>query len=181
VPALSRQREFSDERAYLWLPAIAAFGFLGTASLAPAMARGSAGGVVAAGHRSIFVGRGQVSMPRFRAGSPRIIANGAFNGRNGIGNRNDFGRQRADLGSIVAWPYLWSLDPTPESFALTGDPAPSTPPVIVVSGSPANALQQTAQAAPPDFSYVAGCHAIPGGYHCDTPHRPATPPRPFGG
>jgi hypothetical protein len=30
--------------------------------------------------------------------------------------------------------------------------------------------ERATAAALPDYGYVAGCHAIPNGYHCDFPH-----------
>jgi hypothetical protein len=150
-----------------WVLPIATLGFLATADMAPALARGGATGVVATGPH--FAGHARFASPHFRAGSPRIAAD-RFNGQ------NDFGRQRATLGSVVAWPYLWSLGPAPEEISMTGDPAPSVSPVIVVSGSSNDSALRSTPQAPPDYSYVAGCHAIPGGYHCDTPHGAGTPP-----
>jgi hypothetical protein len=49
------------------------------------------------------------------------------------------------------------------------------PQVIVISGSNyAQGPMAPAPGDPPDYSYVPGCHAIPNGYHCDTP-RPEAP------
>jgi hypothetical protein len=100
-----------------------------------------------------------------------------------IGDRfnasRDFDRGRIaprNFGSAVAWPYLWPVDPFWGSTALAGSDAPSTLPVVVVPSSPETPPQQTAQATPPDFSYVAGCRAIPGGFHCDPQQRSASPP-----
>jgi hypothetical protein len=150
-----------------WALPIAALGFLVTADLAPALARGGATGIVATGPH--FAGHARFAPPHFRARFPHIAAR-RFN------VRNDFGRQRATIGSVVAWPYLWSLGPAPEAISMAGDQIPTAPPVIVVSGSPNDAPLRSGPQAPMDYGYVAGCHAIPGGYHCDTPRAAGTPP-----
>jgi hypothetical protein len=46
---------------------------------------------------------------------------------------------------------------------------PATPPVIVMSGLPNGVPERRAPETPPDYGYVAGCRAIPNGYHCDIP------------
>jgi hypothetical protein len=149
-------------RRLFWLLAFAVSGVVGTAGMAPALARGGATGVVAAGPRSFA--HAPFARPQFRGGFPRAVVAGR--GNQGFNLQNDLLRRGAGLGAIVAWPYLWSLDPAPEQISLAGDDPPAAPQVIVVSGSPGGA---PAPAAPLDFSYVAGCHAIPGGYHCDPP------------
>jgi hypothetical protein len=133
--------------------------------MAPALARGGATGIVVAGPRT--VARPPFAVPQSRGGSPRTVVAGRAN------LRADLFRQRAafgaPLGGIVAWPYLWPLDPVPEQISLTGDDPPAAPQVIVVSGSPSVVQSPATSPARLAYSYVAGCHAIPGGYHCDPP------------
>jgi hypothetical protein len=152
-------------RRLFWLLAFAVSGVVGTAGMAPALARGGATGVVAAGPRSFA--HAPFARPQFRGGFPRAVVAGR--GNQGFNLQNDLLRRGAGLGAIVAWPYLWSLDPAPEQISLAGDDPPAAPQIIVVSGSPGGAPTPAALTVPPDFSYVAGCHAIPGGYHCDPP------------
>jgi hypothetical protein len=158
-----------------WPVAIALSALLCISGAMPALARGGGGhggriGVTRA-HRAVALVRGALfSTARFDAGSPRI-------GAGPLNQPGDFIRTRGvsgNVGSVVGWPYLWPLDSTPGVISLTGSDAPSTPQVIVVAGSAADAPPRSAP--DPDYGYVPGCRAIPGGYHCDTQRRPATEP-----
>jgi hypothetical protein len=154
-----------------WLPAIAVLALLGTTALPPAFARGSAGGFGGLRASSAFAVHGSVhgrrTFARSRVGTPRFIGpNRAFIGRN-VGFRNDFRlgqrNQFLDAWPIAAWPYSWPMDDTP----VTVGGSPSSPSVIVISGVPNSAAERTVPQTPPDYSYVAGCRAVPNGYHCD--------------
>lgn len=72
------------------------------------------------------------------------------------------------------WPYWPLLDTAPLNTTQTDPDVPSDPYVIVMSNVPGRAPNATVPAAPLDYSY-AGCHAIPNGYHCDSPRNQATP------
>jgi hypothetical protein len=112
-----------------------------------ALARGGGGG-----HAGVVVRGGVV-----RPGVPRF---GRAPGR-------EFARARGVrrlAGPVVALPYVWPLDPAggPQVVSVPiVEPAP-LPPVFVVAGAPVSAVV-------PDFGYVRGCLAIPGGYHCEVP------------
>ena len=133
----------------------------------PAAARGGGGGIGYAVPHAAFASRAPFATQRFHAGTPRI-AGGRFVRRDDLGRGRGTGR---NFAPVVAWPYGWSLDPVPEVIQIQGADAASSQPVIIAAGPP----PQTAEpAALPDYSYVAGCRAIPGGYHCDPPHAAAS-------
>jgi len=60
------------------------------------------------------------------------------------------------------WPAGYTFQPVQQV------PPPPQPPQIIVIQANGNGRMTMADAAP-DVSYVKGCHAIPNGYHCDTP------------
>ena len=63
------------------------------------------------------------------------------------------------------WPYF----PLSEAYALPAEAgAASQPEVIVMAGPHVAAPENPTPRAPADYSYIAGCRAIPNGYHCDT-------------
>jgi hypothetical protein len=65
------------------------------------------------------------------------------------------------------WPY--GLD-APIQVPAAAEAVPSQPEVLVIAGSHGDLPENTTPQTPPDFSYVAGCHAIPNGYYCDNTH-----------
>lgn len=141
----------------IWIVAIAAAGLLGTGQ-GPALARGSHAAHVASsgGARSSY---------------------GHSRGKPGIdfGRINRGGQRRDELRNgvpIVGWPYL----PAFEEIPVGGSDVPAQPQVIVVSGGPGGSPPH---AAANDYGFVAGCRAIPNGYHCEPPHHEeASPQRP---
>jgi hypothetical protein len=145
----------------VWLPTIALLSLIGTGIGAPALARGGGDGF---------------TMPRFAPASSahphpsirrNLLAPQTF-ARDGAGLDFRHRNQSENALPIGIWPYWPSIDATPEqSFSERSGPAPS---VVVISGSPRDAPQRVAPETPADYSYVAGCHAIPNGYHCDAPH-----------
>jgi hypothetical protein len=152
-----------------WVLVVAALGFLGTSVAAPpALARGG-------------VNTGMVG---FRSGFATQTARPSM--RNGVVMRHIFARH-ADVQSglrfrrsqlpITIWPYSSFTNTAPMDVPLNqSDVPPSSPFVIEVSGAPNGGSNRTAPDTPPDFSYVAGCHAIPNGYHCDAPHNETVAP-----
>ena len=68
---------------------------------------------------------------------------------------------------ITLWPgeppTIQTEAPPPE------EAAPPPPQVIVLAAPHGGSSENAAPAAPADYSYVTGCHAIPNGYHCDAP------------
>jgi hypothetical protein len=157
----------------VWLPAIALMAAVGTSG--PAAARGGGGGGLGfAAPHAAFAARAPFATGRFHAGTRRI-ARGPFI-RGPFIRGGDFGRGRGvarNIGPVVAWPYLWSLDAGPQVIQMPGSDPPSAQPLIIAAGPPP---QSYGPAPLPDFSYVAGCHAIPGGYHCDPPQPAAAKP-----
>jgi hypothetical protein len=172
----------------LWFLAAALLIFLGTASTELAWARSGGGG---GGGGGGFGRGGRVMASRghgLRAGlrsnivGARSIArnltprNGSGFGQTGFQNGFGFGRDGVLGGSQFPfwpfWPYFdtASMDPAPAAGA-----GPSDPFVVVTSGLPNGASERAAADPLPDYGYVAGCHAIPNGYHCDAPHGQATP------
>jgi hypothetical protein len=167
-----------------WLPTIVILSLLGTGSIAPALARGGATGSGGARASSAFFVHGSRTFTRSHAVTPRFAArNRAFIARN-IGVRNGLrfrgGNQFLNSWPLGFWPDWWS-DSWPYSWPTGTTPVaagqgPSDPSVIVISSVPNLAPVQTPPQAPPDYSYVPGCHAVPNGYHCDVhPNAGAAP------
>jgi hypothetical protein len=171
-----------------WLLAISMCNLVGASSLAPTWARGGANGFATP--------RSQPASPMRLQRSPIVTGFGvsgfplAFSGRvsrqevrrdvvvlpfrgRSIDVRNDLGlRRRAQIQNglpIGVWPYWSPIDMPLMEVPPVGTPAASNLPVIVVSGLANGAQQRTAPETRPDYSYVAGCRAIPNGYHCDPP------------
>jgi hypothetical protein len=94
------------------------------------------------------------------------VSNRAFVTRNLAFRNNLRARQLAPVQSF--WPMGWWPDSWPVSTptVVVGD-GPAVPSVIVVSTPTAGASGAGAPVMPPDYGYVAGCHPIPNGYHCD--------------
>ena len=123
--------------------------------------------------RAGFSGRVVVGTPRALISRPimprRAIAAQRFHAFNGAARL----RQRFLTGFPVSgiWPDFWWPDTPVMQVPAPTDGASQTPlqPQIVVVQS--DAAAHTAPEPPPDFGYIAGCRAIPNGYHCDTlPH-----------
>jgi hypothetical protein len=121
-----------------------------------AEARGGAGGG-RGGNFAVHIGHAFRPAPfanqRFRPFAARHLNQRRF-------AQNDFSGIWPGYGY---WPDDWSDG---GGYAYQPQPAPAQPQVIVIH---ADADQHLVSADPmPDHSYVAGCHAIPNGYHCDT-------------
>jgi hypothetical protein len=93
--------------------------------------------------------------------------------------REEFGRNGGRLfgnnfvGPFgLAWPFFYGL---PGDFYSGGTETPAGPEVVVLSTPPSIAPPIPTPQAPLDFSYVAGCHPIPNGYHCDSQHQQTSP------
>ena len=71
------------------------------------------------------------------------------------------------IGGI--WPGFWWPDATQAVAAPTIDATaqPQLQPQVIIMQS--DKAAHTASEPAPDFGYIPGCHAIPNGYHCDTP------------
>jgi hypothetical protein len=141
---------------------IATFVVLGMGSVAPALARSSAHGAGIARSPARLAARLPLLFSEGRFVAPGMIAGvGSF--QNGFSRR---GGRFGNYGWLGDWPYAgWPLDTTQAQVATE---VPSHPEVIVISG-PNNG---GGRARPEDdYSYVAGCHAIPNGYHCDAPRQ----------
>ena len=188
----------------LWFSAIAILMLLGTGSTAPAEARGRASGfstgrpfvspmharrpsivrVPRSSIRSRFVVPGTI-VQRFGVQDrfPFGIQNGfPFAAQNGFGFAgNGFGFVGNGFGFVGnafgGWPFGgWPLlDTAPLQVPSVANETPSAPVVIVMSGLSDGAPERARPETPPDYGYVAGCHAIPNGYHCDIPHNEGTP------
>ena len=104
--------------------------------------------------------------------APRIMARHI-----GIQDRLHFHRHAQSQNGlpIVTWPYSLPFEVTPTEIRPDEDELPTTPQIIVMSGLPDLAPERIAPEAPPDYDYVAGCRAIPNGYHCEVPHKQAPP------
>jgi hypothetical protein len=74
---------------------------------------------------------------------------------------------------ITLWPYSSFTDTTPMDVNPIQSEVPASPPIIVMSGLPNGVPDRRVPETPPDDGYIAGCRAIPNGYHCDTPHNAA--------
>jgi hypothetical protein len=159
-----------SERAH-WVFVIAVLSLLGASVVAPALARGGVNtGMV--GFRSGFAmhtarppTRSHVVM---RTSSPAIRM---------FKNELRFRRTQLQNGlPITIWPYSPYTDTAPMDVPLTQSEVLPSPPVILMSGLSSGGLDRTGPETRPDFSYVAGCRAIPNGYHCNTPHKEAVAP-----
>jgi hypothetical protein len=110
---------------------------------------------------------------RVQSGFPLGIQNGfPFGAQNGFRfdrNAQLWGGWPIDSGP--SWPFF---DTAPMQVPSVVSDAPSNPVVVVMSGVSDRAPERATPEAPPDYGYVAGCHAIPNGYHCDTPHKEET-------
>jgi hypothetical protein len=181
-----------------WLPAVVALGLFGAATIVPAVARGGhAGGAHGAGfhgaavHGAAVRGAGvrqggvlgagvhSLGSPAFRSASfvrvPLIRDNlgvpGVVPRQFAIGNDRLLRRrdQFENVWPIGIWPFWPSGDTIPAVVTSSGSDVPASRSVTVVSGAPNGEPERTESATPRDYSYVAGCHAIPNGYHCDSP------------
>jgi hypothetical protein len=174
-----------------WLPAIVMLGLFaaGDHSLALAKGGGHAGsvrgfgvqrlGVQRPGARGLGVrGSGAVAFqpapfvrvpPRLIRDNvaPRAVPRQYIVGNDRLLRRGDRFENDWPIG---IWPFWPGFDAIPMVAPSNASDDPANPPVIVVSGSPNDAPERMASATLPDYSYVAGCHAIPNGYHCDVPH-----------
>jgi hypothetical protein len=143
----------------VWLPTIALLTLVATGVGTPALARGG-GGFTMSRFAPASSAHPHPSIRRNLL-APRTFA------RDGAGLRFQHRNQSDNALPIGIWPYWPSIDATSEPLpSQRSEPAPS---VIVISGSPGGAPQRVAPDTPADYSYAAGCHAIPNGYHCDAP------------
>jgi hypothetical protein len=162
-----------------WLPAIVALlGNLEIGSISAAFARGGGGAGIgiprSPAHASPVFRSGRFGTPRLVAGHSGFHPNGFSHGgfhRDGFGHDNE----AFNPGVAGFWPYSWwPTDTTPAQYA----PAvPSEPQVIVIADShytQPRVVPSSSPGDPPDYGYVAGCHAIPNGYHCDAPRPEAS-------
>ena len=69
------------------------------------------------------------------------------------------------IGGI--WPGFGWPDATQAVAAPAIDATAQPQPEVIIMHS--DTAAHTASEPPPDFGYIPGCHAIPNGYHCDTP------------
>jgi hypothetical protein len=175
-----------------WFPMIAMLSLVGTSNIAPAFARGFGHGSGISASRSMsrvhgprsLVRRNVTVLRRFvRSGvtESRVVARNADVTRDPeigrhIDVQNDLRlRRRAQFENglpFPIWPF-WSYGDT--AAAEIPEVGPS---VIVMSDLPLGAQQRLVPDPAPDDSYIAGCHAIPGGYgyHCEAPHDATTAP-----
>jgi hypothetical protein len=179
-----------SERIF-WFPAIVMLGLFGAGGSAPALAKGGGhGGAIHGGsiHGGSIHGLGVVGSGVHRFGAPVLrsapvarvpssllrdnLAPSVVPRQYSIGN--DLLLRRGDrfenAWPIGIWPFWPDSDAIPMVVPSSGGDGRASPSVIVVSGSPNGAPERTASATLSDYSYVAGCHAIPNGYHCDVPH-----------
>jgi hypothetical protein len=180
----------------LWFSAAVLLVLLGAAGNESASARNGGGGGGGGFGRTgrAMVSRGHLSRGALRSdivGARSIarnlgVQNSSGFGPNGFGfNQNGFGFGSNGFGfggngfvrgsQTGIWPFWPYFDTSPIDGAPVANSDPADPFVIVMSGQPDRASERATADAPPDYSYVAGCHAIPNGYHCDLPHNQATP------
>jgi hypothetical protein len=154
----------------IWSLAIAISCFLGAGGIAPAWARGGINGSGAAGVPMRFSAPVREA-PLFNR--PVVARHGGFVPRHN-GLRADLRlRDHARLRNgepVVVWPYAPYFDTTPIEAPPVADETPVGPQVIILSNLPGGTHEPTVAQTLPDYGYVAGCHAIPNGYHCETHH-----------
>jgi hypothetical protein len=76
---------------------------------------------------------------------------------------------------VPFWPDSTFIDSAPTEPSSGGDEISPNPYVIVSPPQASSPQAQTPSQAAPDYSYVAGCRAIPNGYSCDFTHIGGTP------
>jgi hypothetical protein len=154
-----------------WLPAIIILSLIGTGVTAPARARDGINTLGVAGFPSGFVMHVARPFMRNSVVTPHMTA------RADVQNDSRFRRHtRLQNGLPIIWPYSSLTDATPLDVPPGQNEAPSSPSVIVMSGLPNGVPDRAVPETPPDYGYIAGCRAIPNGYHCDTPHNAAVAP-----
>jgi hypothetical protein len=151
-----------------WFPVVARLSLTGTGVIAPALARDSVG---MAGFPSGFAIHTARPIMRNRVVTPHIAARDTD-----VQNDLRFRRhtQLQNGSQITIWPYSSFTDTTPLDVPQNQSEVPASTPIIVMSGLPNGVPDRTVPETPPDYGYIAGCRAIPNGYHCDTPHNAAT-------
>src|ERR1700683_1839477 len=147
-----------------WAFVVAVLGFLGTSVVAPALARGGVNtGMV--GFRSGFAMH--TARPSMRS---RVVIRRVFARDADVQNGLRF-RRRTQLQNglpITIWPYSPYTDSAPTDVPLTQSEVPPSPPVLLMSVLSNGGPDRPGPETPADFRYVAGCRAIPNGYHCNT-------------
>jgi hypothetical protein len=147
-----------------WLSVIVILSLIATGAAAPALARDGVNMFGVAGFPSGFVMHSARPIMRNSVVTPHMTA------RADVQNDLRFRRHtRLQNGLPIIWPYSSFTDATPLEVLPSQDESPSSPSVIVISGLPNGLPDHAVPEAPPDYSYIAGCRAIPNGYHCDTP------------
>src|SRR5437764_1185632 len=155
-----------------WFPVVAILGLIGAGVPAPALAWDGGPRFGTAGFPPGFAMHTARPLVRNNVLSPRIPARHA-----NVQNDLRFHRRALQNGApITIWPYSSFTDTTPTYVPPTQSQVVSSPPVIVMSGLPNSGPDRAVPETPPDLSYVAGCHAIPNGYHCDGPRTAAVAP-----
>jgi hypothetical protein len=141
-------------------------GLIGMGMAAPARARDGVNTFGMAGCASGFVVHAPRRFTRNSIVTPHITARNA-DLRNDLRFRRHTGLQN---GLPIIWPYSSFTDATPTDVLPSQSEVLSSPSVIAMSGLPNGASDIAVPETPPDYSYIAGCRAIPNGYYCDTPH-----------
>jgi hypothetical protein len=156
-----------------WFPVVAILSLAGIGVVAPALARDSANTFGMAGLPSSFAIHTARPFMRNSNVMPHIVARNAD-------LRNDLRLRRHALFQngrpITIWPYSSFDGTTPIGIPPMQSELAPIPPVIVMSGLPNGVPEPQAPETPPDYGYVAGCRAIPNGYHCDTRHNATMAP-----
>jgi hypothetical protein len=153
-----------------WFPVVGLLSLIGTGVVAPAMARDGITTFGSTRFPSSFAIHTARPFMRNSNVMPHI-AGGSFDVRNDLRFRR---RTQLQNGlPITIWPFLSFVGTTPIDIPPIQSEVPPAPPIIVMSGLPNGVPKPQAPEDPPDYGYVAGCRAIPNGYHCDTPHNGA--------
>jgi hypothetical protein len=173
----------------LWSSMIALLILFETGTSVPALARGGVNGSGVAGRPMASPMQARrpsiVRVPRSvrsRVIEPRVArqfgAQNNFRFKNDFRFQNGFSRNRDArfLGGspIGIWPFFPFFDTLPIQAPSVASETPSSPVVIVMSDMSDRAPERATPGTLPDYGYVAGCHAIPNGYHCDIPHTDGT-------
>jgi hypothetical protein len=156
------------------LPVIVLMSLLGTGVVAaPALARDGVNTLGVTGFPSGFVVHARGPSMRNSVVMPHIGAR-SFNVQNDLRFRRH--AQLQNGLPITIWPDSSFVGTTPTDISPIQSELAPIPPVIVMSGLPNGVPEPQARETPPDYGYVAGCRAIPNGYHCDTPHNAMVAP-----
>jgi hypothetical protein len=147
-----------------WLPAIIILSLIAIGLATPALARDGINMFGVAGFPSRFVVHAARPIMRNSVVTPHMTAHADV--QNDLRFRRHTPLQNGS--PITLWPYSSFTDATPLDVPSSQNESPSSPSIIVMSGLPNGMPDRAVPETPADYGYIAGCRAVPNGYHSDT-------------